>query len=161
MLRLLQGLLGACLAVGLLAGAGAIAARYFMTRLTALPPRPTFSEEAPPEETPVAPPPEQIDAAAQPDAGQPDQPAPEAPPADQPEVDLEENPNAYRARVVQPIGLILRQGPSVSTTQLGGIDYNEEVTILSESQDGEWVEVQLLGSEVVGWVKAGNTERVE
>lgn len=153
-LRLIQGLLGVCLALGILAGAGAIAARYFMTRLTALPPRPTFAEEVP-QEAPVA---------ANP--SEPAEPAETAPPPQQPqpaapEPNPADNPNAYQARVVQPIGLILRQGPDTSTTQLGGVEYNEEVTILSESEDGQWVQVQLLGSEVIGWVKAGNTERLE
>ncbi len=152
MLRVLQGLLGACLAIAVLFGSGVVAARYFMTRLTALPPRPTFAEEAPPE--PAAPPPSEPAAPAE--AVAPPEPA--VPPETDPAAD---NPNAFQARVVQPIGLILREGPDVSTTQLGGVEYNEEVTVLSESEDGQWVQVQLLGSEVVGWVKAGNTERIE
>ncbi|MGB3616295.1 MAG: SH3 domain-containing protein [Elainellaceae cyanobacterium] len=124
-----------------------------MTRLTALPPRPTFSEEAVatalPDGTGAA---NGTSPAAPSDLSQPGA-APDSPPVD--------DANAYQARVIQPIGLILRQGPDASTTQLGGIDYNDELTVLSESDNGEWIQVRLLGSEVIGWVKAGNTEPLD
>jgi len=148
--RLIQTLIGAVLAIGLLFGAGVAMARYFMTRLTTLPPRPTFSEE-----TVASALPEDTGAVAD---------ATEAPSDSQSVITPEPVPvdtaDAYQARVIQPIGLILRQGPDSSTTQLGGIDYNDELTVLSESDNGEWIQVRLLGSEVTGWVKAGNTEPV-
>ena len=149
LLKLVQVIIGVFLAFGLLLGGGYAAARYFMTRLTELPPRPTFPEE----EVAVAPPAEggNQNGGTNPTA---------ATLPNSPVTSPVDDANAYEARVIQPIGLILRQGPDVSTTQIGGIDYDEQLTVLSESDNGEWIQVRLPGSEVTGWVKAGNTEPV-
>ncbi|MEO0409912.1 MAG: SH3 domain-containing protein [Cyanobacteria bacterium P01_A01_bin.135] len=145
LLRLVQIVIGVGLAIGLLVGGGYAAARYFMTRLTTLPARPSFSEEQVAGAPPAS------------DGSQPGADAlAESPTSPQP--DPIDDADAYQARVIQPIGLILRQGPDTSTTQIGGIDYNEQLTVLSESEDGAWIQVRLPGSEVTGWVKAGNTE---
>jgi uncharacterized protein YgiM (DUF1202 family) len=63
--------------------------------------------------------------------------------------------------VVQPIGLILRNDPNSSSAQVGGIDYNQQVTVLEKSSDGVWIRVRLEGSQKEGWVKAGNVEKVQ
>jgi uncharacterized protein YgiM (DUF1202 family) len=57
--------------------------------------------------------------------------------------------------------LVLRQGPSRETERIGGLDYNQRVTVLETSSDGEWTRIRLTGSGVEGWVKAGNTERID
>lgn len=146
---LIKFVTGVFLAIAILFVAGAATARYFITRLTAPPPKPVFSEELatsdpPPEESVTA------------------EPAPpEAPPEASPEPEPEPlEPGAYEARIVQPIGMVLRQGPSVDTTRIGGIDYNQMIVVLGESSDGRWQQVRLPGSGVEGWIKAGNIERL-
>jgi uncharacterized protein YgiM (DUF1202 family) len=65
----------------------------------------------------------------------------------------------YPARVTQPIGLILRQEPSGEAARVGGIDFNQELTVLEEAPDGAWQRVRLAdGAE--GWIKGGNTEKL-
>ena len=154
LLGLLKFITGFSLAIAILLFSGMYTTRYLVTRLTAPPNRPVFPEES----ASSLPEPEDdssgnvendstSDAALQPDA----QSLNDTPPLE---------PGAYKARVIQPIGLILRQGPDVSTTQLGGIAYNETVIVLSESNDQRWIQVRLPGSNVEGWVKNGNTEKL-
>jgi Bacterial SH3 domain len=123
-----------------------------MTRITALPPRPVFDNDLPPQtkpamaRSPVAPP---VRSPAP-------SPSPVASPAPTP-TPLE--PGAHAARVTEPIGLVLRQDPSQDSGRIGGIDYNEQLTVLETSSDGEWERVRLKGSNIEGWVKAGNTQQ--
>jgi Bacterial SH3 domain len=131
---------GFVLAIALLFFAGVTATRYVMTRLTTPPPRPTFPNDSP---TAAQPPPANASQTS---------PAAAAPPLE---------PGAYEARVTEPIGLVLREGPSRETERLGGLDYNEEVIVLETSSDKEWIHVRLKDSDIEGWVKAGNTEPVQ
>ncbi|NEO34583.1 MAG: SH3 domain-containing protein [Symploca sp. SIO3C6] len=165
LLGFLKFILGVSLAIAILGASGFYGARYLMTRLTAPPERPVFPEET---ATPISDGPDSSadarDASGEVGAG-----------GAQPDANVNENidatpivdapsplePGAYKARVVQPIGLIMRQGPDVSTTQLGGIAYNEEVIVLSESTDQRWIKIRLPGSDVEGWVKNGNTEPID
>ncbi|MGG6241990.1 SH3 domain-containing protein [Nodosilinea sp. AN01ver1] len=142
-------ILGVAIALILLSMAGVATARYFMGRLSVLPPKPLYGDEMPTatEAVPAAPTPE---AAAAPEA------APEAAP---PEPALE--PGAYKAVVVQPIGLVMREGPGVEFPQVGGVDVNEAVVVLEEPADQDWVKVRVVSNGQEGWVKAGNTRRTE
>ncbi|MGF1499003.1 MAG: SH3 domain-containing protein [Elainellaceae cyanobacterium] len=147
-------LTGVILAIAILFLAGTVSARYFMTRLTETPPKPVFSEErqaAPPASDPET---EPVELPTDEAASVSEPPTEEAA---VPELEA----GAYEARVVQPIGLVLREGPSRETTRIGGVDYDDRLIILSESTDGEWLNVRLLGSGVEGWVKAGNTEAID
>ena len=142
--------LGIFLSLFLLGLVGAAATNYFMLRLTTPPPRPTFANDTP-ETLGSA----QANAAPAAEAAPPESPA--APPAEPATEALE--PGTYKARVTQSIGLILRDQPDPEAAQIGGIEYNREVIVLSESEDKRWLRVRLSdGSE--GWVKAGNTERI-
>lgn len=138
-------LLGILLAAGILFGAGVALTRYLLERLATPPPRPVFANDsspAPPE-NPVA------EAEVNP---APAPPEPEASPVPEPT-------DGYAARVIQPIGLILRDQPSREAGRIGGIEFNQQLTILEDSSDGEWQRVRLAnGAE--GWVRAGNTERL-
>jgi hypothetical protein len=60
--------------------------------------------------------------------------------------------------VTQPIGLIIRQEPSVNAAQLGGVEYNREVIVLEDGPDGAWQKIR--SGAVEGWVKGGNTQRI-
>jgi hypothetical protein len=152
---------GFVLAIAVLFFAGVSTTRYLITRFTTPPPRPTFPNDPSPTPTQSTP--------AQPEAAQSQSPpAPaespttpaEAQPTPTPTPTPANPPGAYEARVIQPIGLILRQGPSQDAEQIGGVGYDEQVVVLEESSDGEWIKVRLSGSDVEGWVKSGNTERL-
>ena len=137
-------ILGFLLAIALLALAGVGTTRYFLAQLATPPARPTFANDpspTPPSAKPsVAPSP-------------PPSPAPAASPTASPVAE------GYAARVTQPIGLILRQDPSADAARIGGIEFNQEVTVLEDAPEGAWQRVRLAnGSE--GWIKGGNTERL-
>jgi Bacterial SH3 domain len=153
--------IGVVLAIAILFFAGASVARYLMTRLAAPPPRPVFPNDSP-SPTPVA-----AQSSASPQASvspsetvsPSDAASPEATPAE-PSPSPSLAAGTYKARVTQPIGLILRQEPSRDSNELGGVEYNEEVTVLETSSDGEWLRVRLGDSGIEGWVKAGNTAQI-
>lgn len=145
---------GFVLAIAILFFTGVNTARYLITRLTTPPPRPTFPNDlpaaTPPPASPVAP------AAATPAAEAPVPTSVE--PSPEPSPSLE--PGAYQARVTQPIGLIVRMEPNRDAERVGGLDYEQAVTIVGESPDGEWLRVRLSNDGTEGWIKAGNTERL-
>ena len=164
---LIKFITGIFLALALLFIGGAAAARYLITRLTAPPPKPVFAEEQTIQESEST---LSDESSTQEDSitgeqataigveEMPPQPQevftePEVPEA--PENVSSERPNA---RITQPIGMVLRQGPNQDTTQIGGLYYNDEIIMLGESADGQWQNVRLPGSGVEGWIKAGNTE---
>lgn len=146
LINLIKFLLGFALAIALLGLGGVVAARYFVTKLTAPPPRPTFANDKPVKAAVAA----KSGASGNTAASQGDTASP-APALE---------PGAYQARVVQPIGLILRDGPGSSSNQIGGIEYDSRVVVLEESPDKVWQRVRIENSDRTGWVKAGNTERV-
>jgi hypothetical protein len=132
---------GILLAMAILALAGVGVMQYFMAQLATLPPRPVFPND--PSPTPSG---------ESPKASPVPTPSPSAVPSPSPEA-------GYAARVTQPIGLILRQDPSTDSVQIGGVDFNQELTVLEDAPDGGWQRVRLTnGSE--GWVKGGNTEKL-
>ncbi|WAL62537.1 SH3 domain-containing protein [Thermocoleostomius sinensis] len=141
-------ILGVLLAIGILFGTGVSLTRYLIGRLATPPPRPVFANDPSPVVSPVT-------------------TATEAPPPEEPPLPEEAAPvspspvaeEGYTARVIQPIGLILRDQPSRDAVQVGGIEFNRELTVLETSSDGEWQRVR-LGNGAEGWVRAGNTERL-
>ncbi|HSM84425.1 MAG TPA: SH3 domain-containing protein [Nodosilinea sp.] len=144
-------ILGVAIALMLLSMAGVATARYFMGRLSVLPPKPLYGDEMggdmpAPEAAPGAVP------EAAPEAAPVVEPPPAAPALE---------PGAYNAVVVQPIGLVMREGPGVEFPQVGGVDENEAVVVIEEPADQAWVKVRVVSNGQEGWVKAGNTRRVE
>lgn len=141
-------ILGVTLSFVLLSFMGVATARYFMAKLSVLPPKPTFDNDAVrrPREAP----------AASPQQATPPANGPTATPVVDTAVEEEKPPGSYEAIVVQPIGLILRAGAGLEYQQIGGVDYNEDVLVLKTSGDGRWLNVR-VNSGQVGWVKAGNT----
>ena len=67
---------------------------------------------------------------------------------------------SYPARVTWNQGLSLRSEPSLDAERIGSLDYNQKIVVLQQSKDEKWQQVRLDDSELQGWVKAGNTERV-
>jgi Bacterial SH3 domain len=134
-------LLGFTLAVAILLGAGVIFTNFVIGRLSSLPARPTFPNDVQPKAA-VA-------------VKDPAKPAP-AEAAKEPEPAPTEG---YPAKVTQPIGLLLRAEPSADSNEVDGVAFEEEVTVLETSSDGGWQRIKLAnGSE--GWVKGGNTEKL-
>ncbi|MEM9008709.1 MAG: SH3 domain-containing protein [Cyanobacteria bacterium P01_F01_bin.86] len=131
---------------------GVATARYFMAKLSVLPPKPVFNNDAivaQAESTETSP-----EAATEASATAASEPQSESSP------ESENPPGSYAAVVVQPIGLIIRGGPGLDFEQMGGVDYNEEVLVLQISEDERWLNVRIPSSGLEGWVKAGNTQKL-
>lgn len=135
-------------AIALILGGGFAAGQYVYTKLTALPPKPIFPNDKP--TTPVK--------AATPAKSQ--QAVAASQPSPNPSPDQATLAQGYQARVTQSVGLVLRDAPSRNSIRVGGITFNEKVIVLEESPDKEWQRIQVEGSDRQGWVKAGNTERL-
>jgi len=159
-------ILGVAIALILLSMAGVATARYLMGRLSVLPPKPFYGEELPvePPPTEAAPEttPETTPEAIPETAAQAEAPPAETPPAVEPApVDPALEPDAYDAVVVQPIGLVMREGPGVEFPQVGGVDVNEAIVVLEEPADQSWMKVRVVANGQEGWVRSGNTRRAE
>ena len=63
--------------------------------------------------------------APQPESPSPE-PAPESIAEPEPPSEPEVPEGAYNAEVIQPIGLVMREGPGTSFPQVGGVDYEAE-----------------------------------
>ncbi|MCU0570422.1 MAG: SH3 domain-containing protein [Oculatellaceae cyanobacterium Prado106] len=135
---------GVTLAIALLAVGGFAIVQYLMARLSEPPPRPTFPNDT--VATAAAPKPNPAAPAAAPNAAA--EPSPEASPTD-----------GYTARVTEPIGLLVREEPQADSNQLDGAAFDEELIVLEDSADGGWQKVRLQNG-VEGWVRSGNTEKV-
>jgi len=157
MSKISQFILGFVLAIALLFLAGAGLTRYLLTRLSTLPPRPSFTNDpspnpltktASPETSPTSSP-----------AVNPVNPSPSVAASPSPNPSPSPSPAGYRARVTQPIGLRVRQEANIDSATIGGVEYNQEITILEDSPDGGWQKIQLAGG-AQGWIKGGNTTRI-
>ncbi|WP_445171338.1 SH3 domain-containing protein [Microcoleus sp.] len=141
-------LVGFLLAIVLMAGASVAAALYFAAKLTTVPERPVFPNDKTP--VPIAGAAPKSTVQASPVSTSSDAPSPKP---------LE--PGAYRALVTQPIGLILRDTGGRDSNRIGGVGYKEKVVVLEESPDKEWQRIRIEDDNREGWVKGGNTEKVE
>ena len=144
-------LMGFLLALVILAGGSVAAALYFVTKLTALPPKPTFPNDAPAKVASAS--------KAKLPANQP-QAASTQPSASPTSTPTPLPPGAYRARVSWPEGLVLRDKPTYESSTIGGIAYNENVLILEVTSSKEWERVRVESTKEEGWVRGGNTERI-
>lgn len=142
--------IGFVLGVALILGSGAATIYYFWTKLSTIPARPTFSEERP-KTTPVA---KKTISPTAPKAQVSRQPTPSKSPA------KEIPPGAYKARVIWPEGLILRDAPGADANRTGGAAFNQEVFVVKESDDKRWQKIRLVEGDLEGWIKSGNTERI-
>ena len=151
MSKISQFVLGFVLAIALLFLAGAGLTRYMLTRLATPPPRPNFTNDPSPSPvakaaSPVAP----VTSPSPSPVASPPSPSPSPSPS----------PTGYRARVTQLLGLRVRQEPNIDAATTGeGIEYNQEITVLEDSADGGWQKIQLAGG-TEGWIKGGNTVRL-
>lgn len=124
------------------------AALYFAAKLTTIPERPVFPNDKKVVQIANAKP--TSTAKASPVSESSDTPSPKP---------LE--PGAYRALVTQPIGLILRDSANRDANRIGGVGYNEKVVVLEDSPDKQWQRIRVEDGNREGWVKGGNTEKLE
>ncbi len=148
--------IGIFLALAVIGLAGVATTKYFLTRLTHLPERPVYSNDNPAQPAPAA----SADTFTAPADAPPTEA--EAPPAAEPaaQAEPEAEPAAdalYEATVVQAIGLLVRSGPGPEHGQLGGVDFQDQLAVLEESNG--WLRVRSENG-VEGWVKGGgNVQR--
>ncbi|MDZ8185354.1 MAG: SH3 domain-containing protein [Nostoc sp. ChiSLP02] len=167
---LLKYVLGFFLAIAVLIGSGVAVALYFMNR-TAIPPgKPIYPNDSPlvkaqapkkPTEAggkPTATPKTSADpsptATSTPTSTESPQPTPSSTPKPLP-------PGAYRGRVSWADGLSLRSEPNQDAERIGGVGFNQKIIVLEESPDKAWQKIRLEDTEQEGWVKSGNTEKVD
>lgn len=154
---------GFFLAIAILIGGGVATALYFMNRTSINPPKPIYSNDQSEIKAKAA----KEAAKATPDQKSPSSPAttaskPTPTPTPTPTKVTEElPPGAYTARVTWPQGLSIRTQPQAEAERAGGVGFNEEVIVLSQSNDGAWQKIRLKGSDQEGWVKTGNTQKTE
>lgn len=141
--------IGFLLGVAIIVGSGAATIYYFWTKLSATPARPTFSEERP-KATPVA---KKAISSTAPKAQVNRQVTLKSPTKEIP-------PGAYKARVSWSEGLILRDAPGADAARTGGVAFNQEVLVLTESDDKRWQKIRLVDGDLEGWIKSGNTARI-
>ena len=142
-------LVGFLLAIVLMTGASVAAALYIAAKLTTLPERPVFPNDKTAVQIAGAKPTPTAKASPVSDSSS-DTPSPKP---------LE--PGTYRALITQPIGLILRDSASRDANRIGGVGYKEKVVVLEDSPDKEWQRIRLEDGSRDGWVKGGNTEKIE
>lgn len=141
--------LGFIIAIALLISGSVALALIFINRSSTPPPKPIFANDSSavkkaanktqPKTTPVA--------KQKPTAKTSPSPSPLA-------------SGSYPARVTWNQGLSIRAEPSLEAERIGSLDYNQEIVVLQQSKDEKWEKVRLEDGETEGWVKAGNTERV-
>jgi len=141
-------LVGFLLAIVLMAGASVAAALYFAAKLTTVPERPVFPNDKTAVQIAGAGPKSTAKASAVSTSSEAPSPKP-----------LE--PGTYRALITQPIGLILRDSANRDANRIGGVGYKEKVVVLEDSPDKEWQKIRVEDGNREGWVKGGNTEKVE
>ncbi|BAS58490.1 hypothetical protein NIES2135_20040 [Leptolyngbya boryana NIES-2135] len=139
----LKFFLGVLLAIAILAAGGLVAARVMIARLSVPPSKPMFPNDTPTTKPPAAKP----AATAKPAAAKAETPAKPLP------------DGAFPAKVTQSIGLVIRDAPSLDAVSIGGVDFNQQVTVIETSADGSWQKIRLANN-TEGWVRAGNVEKV-
>ncbi|MBE9034075.1 SH3 domain-containing protein [aff. Roholtiella sp. LEGE 12411] len=158
---LLKFTLGFFLAIAVLIGGGVATALYFINR-TAIPPaKPIFANDSPQVKaqagassstpTPGAATQSSVDSTSTPN------------PTESPKIQSPKPlpPGTYRGRVSWSQGLSLRAEPNQEAQRIGGVGFNQKIIILEESEDKTWQKIRVEANEQEGWVKAGNTKKVD
>ncbi|MEH1855764.1 MAG: SH3 domain-containing protein [Nostoc sp.] len=159
-------ILGFFLAIAVLVGSGVAVALYFINRTGVPPAKPVFSNDSPSvkAQAPKATEPREGKPTLKPETQAQSSPSPTPTPTESPKATPSPKPlpaGAYRGRVSWAEGLSLRSQPSQEAEKIGGVGFNQKIIILEESDDKSWQKIRLEGSEKEGWVKAGNTEKVD
>ncbi len=159
--NLLKYILGVFLAIVVLIGGGVATALYFMNRTGIAPTKPIFANDSPeikaqaPKTPGASPAPTPVEAQT---------PQPNATPTLSPDTAESKKPlpaGAYKARVTWSKGLSLRAEPKQDSGRVGGVGLNQKIIVLEETEDKVWQKIRLEGTDTEGWVKAGNTQKVD
>ncbi|MEH2275182.1 MAG: SH3 domain-containing protein [Nostoc sp.] len=159
-------LLGFFLAIAVLVGGGVAIALYFVNRTGVPPAKPVFSNDSPSVkvQAPKATEPRGGKSSLKPGNQAQSSPTSTSTPTESSKATPSPKPlpsGAYRGRVSWAEGLSLRSQPNQEAEKIGGVTFNQKIIVLSESEDKSWQKIRLEGSEQEGWVKAGNTEKVD
>ncbi|MHC0062807.1 SH3 domain-containing protein [Nostoc sp. UIC 10890] len=146
-------ILGFFLAIAVLIGGGAAIALYFMNRTGIPPAKPVYSNDSPSVKAQA---PKATQAQLSPSSTSTPTESPKPTPTAKPLPS-----GAYRGRVTWADGLSLRSQPNQEAERIGGVAFNQKIIVLEESGDKGWQKIRLEDSEQEGWVKAGNTEKVD
>jgi hypothetical protein len=152
-------ILGFLLAIAVLLGSGLTVALYFVNRSAIPPAKPIYANDNP-QPKPNKPKVTEVKATSTP------KPTPSSTPSPTPSPTPTESPDslppgAYKAIVSWPQGLSLRENPAREAQSVGGVGANQTVIILEESPDQNWQKIRVEGTNQEGWVRAGNTRKVE
>jgi hypothetical protein len=161
--NVLKYILGIFLAIVVLIGGGVATALYFMNRTAIAPNKPIFANDSP-EIKAQAPKTPGASPALTPTPVEAQTPQPNATPTLSPDTTESKKPlpaGAYNARVTWSKGLSLRAEPKQDSGRVGGVGLNQKIIVLEESEDKVWQKIRLEGSDTEGWVKAGNTQKVD
>ncbi|MEH1873707.1 SH3 domain-containing protein [Nostoc sp.] len=157
-------ILGFFLAIAVLIGGGAAIGLYFMNRTGIPPAKPVFSNDSPSVKAQAPKATEPKGAKSTPGAKAESSSSPTSTPTESPKASPSPKPlpsGAYRGRVSWREGLSLRSQPNQEAEKVGGVGFNQKIIILEQSEDKSWQKIRLEGSEQEGWVKAGNTQKVD
>ncbi|BAY61578.1 hypothetical protein NIES22_16450 [Calothrix brevissima NIES-22] len=161
--NVLKFILGVLLAIAILIGSGVATALYFMNR-TAIPPsKPIFPNDNQSQKI-QSPKPTGKVAQSQSTASPSPSASPSPTPTESPTAEASPQPlpaGAYRGKVTWSQGLSLRSEPKQDAERVGGVGFNQKVVILEESPDKLWQKIRQEDTNQEGWVKAGNTQRVD
>ncbi len=172
----IQFILGFIIGILILSGVGAATAYFLLSQLANTPPQPDYEQgKQQPEDSVATTSPEseqeesdnnlveseQSDSPAEEEASEEKQSTPqETESEEEPSIQERFGEQAYPARVTWSTGLTVRSGPSVNSSRVGGVDYNDKLIILGKSSDGEWQKVYVPETEQQGWVSSGNVKRI-
>ncbi|MCW5317305.1 SH3 domain-containing protein [Nostoc sp. KVJ3] len=161
-------ILGFFLAIAVLVGGGVAVALYFMNRTGIPPAKPVFSNDSPSVKAQAPKGTELGGGKPTLTSGTPIKSSSSPTPTPTPTASAKATPSAKplppgasRGRVSWREGLSLRSQPNQEAERVGGVSFNQKIIILQESDDKAWQKIRLEGSEQEGWVKAGNTEKVD
>ena len=153
-------LTGLLLAAALLAVGSYFAVNYAYNQLTQLPPKPTFPNDNPNfikknKSKSIG----KNIALPQKDDEKPDGDKVGEKPKTKEEPKLKPLPaGAFEGRVSYPQGLVLRNSAAQDSGTIGGLEFNETLTVIETSPDGEWQKVR-TNKDKEGWVRGGNIQK--
>jgi hypothetical protein len=142
--KITQFILGFILGILLFTGVAAGITFFFLGKLAKTPPKPSFPETA---SKPIA----QEQIVQEPEKTQEGSPV----------VEAEPEKEGYRAKVTWSDGLSVRAQPDINSERIGGVYYDQEVIVLETDPEQTWQRIRVPDTELEGWVKAGNLNKVE
>ena len=155
---------GLLLAAALLAVGSYFAVNYAYSQLTQLPPKPTFPNDNPNfiKRNKSKSTGKNITLPQKEEEKQDEEKGREKPgekPKTKEEPKLKPLPaGAFEGRVSYPQGLVLRTSAAQDSGTIGGLEFNETLTVVETSPDGDWQKVR-TSKDKEGWVRGGNIQK--